>query len=61
MENSFTLTLNDRSIRALKEAIDFTLEKWAGQEQIDQEALMIMRPEFDKMMLEMAFNIEKPD
>ena len=61
MENSFTLTLNDRSIRALKEAIDFTLEKWAGQEQIDQEALMIMRPEFDKMMLEMAFNIDKPD
>ena len=59
MEGSFDITMSDRTVRALKGAIDFTLEKWAGQEAIDQEALMLLRPEFNKMLLEMAFSKDK--
>ena len=58
MEGSFDITVNDRGIRAMKQAIDFTLAKWTGQEDIDQEALQALRPEFDKMLLEVAFNKE---
>ena len=43
-EGSFDITVNDRGIRAMKQAIDYTLEKWTGQEDIDQEALMELRP-----------------
>ena len=58
MEGSFDITVNDRGIRAMKQAIDFTLTKWTGQEDIDQEALMELRPYFDRMLLEVAFNKE---
>ena len=30
MEGSFDITVNDRGIRAMKQAIDFTLAKWDG-------------------------------
>ena len=57
-EGSFDITVNDRGIRAIKQAIDFTLNKWAGQEDIDQEVLMELRPYFNRMLLEVAFNKE---
>ena len=59
MEDTFTLHLNSRSVRALKEAVEFTLAKWGGQEPIDQEALMAMRPEFHKMLLEIMYLWDK--
>ena len=55
----FDITINDRGIRALKQAIDYTLDKWAGQEDIDQEALMELRPYFNRMLLEVAFSKDK--
>ena len=58
MEDTFDITVNDRGIRAIKQAIDFTLAKWAGQEDIDQEGLMQLRPHFNRMLLEVAFNKE---
>ena len=48
---------NERQARALSSAIDFTLEKWAGKEPIDQEMLFTMKTAFHGMILE--FNLSK--
>ena len=38
------LKLNERCARALHSAVCFTLEKWTGQEEIDQEQLIALKP-----------------
>ena len=48
---------DERQARALSPAINFTLEKWTGQEDIDQEMLMHMRTAFHGMILE--FNLSR--
>ena len=48
---------DERTTRAVSGAINFTLEKWAGQEDIDQEMLMMLRNVFHSMILE--FNYAK--
>ena len=48
---------NERQARALSSAIDFTLDKWTGQEDLDQEMLFIMKTAFHGMILE--FNLSK--
>ena len=35
---------NERCTRALHSAVCFTLEKWTGQEDIDQEQLIALKP-----------------
>ena len=39
-ETNITMTLNERTTRALHSAVVFTLDKWVGQEPIDQEQLL---------------------
>jgi hypothetical protein len=39
-ETHITMTLNERTTRALHSAVVFTLNKWTGQEPIDQEQLI---------------------
>ena len=51
---------NERTARALSSAIDFTLEKWVGQEPIDQEVLIAMKHAFHGMLLEFNFNRDAP-
>ena len=38
------LKINERGVRALHSALVFTLEKWTGQEEIDQEELLALKP-----------------
>ena len=54
----FDVTLNARSARAMYSAIVFTLEKWAGQEPIDQETLFMLKSEFQKLLLEFQLTKE---
>ena len=46
---------DERTTRAISGAINFTLDKWAGQEDIDQEMLMMLRNVFHSMILEFNF------
>ena len=46
---------DERTTRAISGAINFTLDKWAGQEEIDQEMLMMLRNVFHSMILEFNF------
>ena len=48
---------DERQARALSSAINFTLDKWAGQEDIDQEMLISMKTAFHGMILE--FNLSR--
>ena len=57
----FDITMNARSARALHSAIAFTLSKWTGQEPIDQEALFGLKIEFQKLLLEYDFAMDKQD
>ena len=58
MADEFTITLvvNERGVRALHGAVDYTLNKWAGQEDIDQEALIDMRIFLQGALFEFEFN-----
>ena len=51
----FEVTLNERAARAIHSAIGFTLDKWAGQEPIDQETLFMLKSEYQKLLLEFQF------
>ena len=37
------LNLDERSVRTLHSAVKFTLDRWAGQEPIDQEELISLK------------------
>ena len=50
-----TAEFDERTTRAVSGAINFTLDKWAGQEDIDQEMLMMLRHVFHSMILEFNF------
>ena len=58
MDDEFTikLTINERGIRALHGAVDFTLNKWSGQEKIDQDALLDMRIFLQGALFEFEYN-----
>ena len=51
-----TAEFDERTTRAVSGAINFTLDKWAGQEDIDQEMLLMLRNVFHSMILEFNFN-----
>ena len=38
------LKMNERTTRAVHSAVVFTLDKWTGQEDIDQEQLLALKP-----------------
>ena len=38
------LKINERGMRAVHAAVCFTLDKWTGQEEIDQEQLLMLKP-----------------
>ena len=47
-----SVTMSERNVRAINSAIEFTLEKWAGQGDMDQETLINLRTQFRGMILE---------
>ena len=34
---TISIVLDERAVRALSQAVNFTMEKWTGQEEIDQD------------------------
>ncbi len=55
-EARIAFSLDARSIRALHSAVDFTLKKWAGQEDIDQEMLFHLRTYLQACIFEFDFD-----
>ena len=55
-ELTVNLTVNERGVRALHSAVDYTLNKWTGQEEIDQEALIDMRIFLQGALFEFEYN-----
>ena len=41
---TISIVLDERATRALSQAVNFTMDKWAGQEPIDQEELFNLKP-----------------
>ena len=58
-EKLVTLKCDERSIRALSFAVDFTLEKWTGQGEADQELLLALKPYLHGCVLEFMFDLEQ--
>lgn len=50
-----SMTMDERAVRALHSAVCFTLEKWTGQEKIDQEELQNLRPFLQGAIFEFVF------
>ena len=55
-QSEITFTMNERSVRALHSAVLFTLEKWAGQGELDQECLLGIKPTLQGCVFEFDFN-----
>ena len=55
-DERLALFLDERAIRSLYSAVTFTLNKWTGQEAIDQEELYGLRTYLEKAILEYDFN-----
>ena len=49
------LNLDERAVRTLHTAVLFTLEKWAGQEPLDQEELIGLKNFLQAAVLEFQF------
>jgi hypothetical protein len=54
--NEIAFTMNERSVRALHSAVVFTLEKWAGQGNLDQDCLLSIKPVLQGCVFEFDFN-----
>ena len=50
------ITLDKRGVLALTEAVTFCLEKWAGQGDLDQETLLLLKPFLHGCLLEFMFD-----
>ena len=46
------LNLDERAVRSLHSAVKFTLDKWAGQEPLDQEQLIGLKHSLQAAVLE---------
>ena len=50
-----TCDFNERETRAISSAIDYTLQKWAGEGFMDQETLFFLKSYFHAAVLEFNF------
>ena len=49
--------MNERAVRALHSSVCFTLDKWAGQEKLDQEQLLSLKHSLQGCIFE--FDLDK--
>ena len=54
-EPTVDIKCNERTIRAIHSAVCFTLEKWTGQEEIDQEQLIALKSMFQGAVFEFDY------
>ena len=58
MENTeISFTMDERSVRALHSAVVWTLDKWTGQGNIDQEQLLNIRHQLQACVFEFDFDM----
>ena len=57
-EQTVTLKMNERTVRALSWAVDYSLATWSGQGEVDQEMLLALKPCLHGCMLEFMFELE---
>ena len=50
------LSLDERAVRSLLSAVTFTLDKWSGQEKIDQEELINLKTFLQGCVFEFQFH-----
>ena len=50
------MTLDERAVKALHSSVVFTLDKWAGQGEIDQEELIDLKTFLQGAVFEFQFN-----
>jgi hypothetical protein len=55
-ETDITFTMNERSIRALHSAVVFTLDKWTGQGELDQDCLIGIKSSLQGCLFEFNFD-----
>ena len=55
METTIELKLDERTTRAMHQAVCFTLEQWAGQGKMDQEQLLYIKPQLQACLFEFDF------
>ena len=55
-ETEIAFNMNERSVRALHSAVVFTLDKWSGQGDLDQECLLGIKPVLQGCVFEFDFN-----
>ena len=55
-----SMTMDERAVKALHSAVCFTLTKWAGQEDIDQEELQNLRTFLQGAIFEFVFDKSSP-
>ena len=55
-QTEITFTMNERSVRALHSAVVFTLEKWAGQGDLDQECLIGIKSSLQGCLFEFDYS-----
>jgi len=56
-ENIINVTLNERGVRAISSAVEYTLDKWTGEGFMDQEALIELKTKFRAMILEINLDL----
>ena len=54
------LIFDERMLRAVTSAVNYTLERWAGDGFIDQEMLFATRPVLQAAILEFDFHRDSP-
>lgn len=50
------INLDERSVRALYSAVEYTLRKWAGESEMDQEALLALKSSLQGAVFELEFH-----
>ena len=54
-EITIDIKANERTIKALHSAVCYTLDKWAGEGELDQEQLLALKPMLQGCLFEFDF------
>jgi len=52
-----TLKLNERCTRAMYDAVEYALNKWAGETDLDQEQLIALKYQLQACVFEFNFDV----
>ena len=58
-EPTVTLKMNERTVRALSWAVDYSLATWSGAGKVDQEMLLALKPCLHGCVLEFVFDLDQ--